>query len=676
MYLCIAVAAAAAEQPVTAISEPGSDPAEIIVTGERSRRTLQETASSVDVVTSQEIEAQPVDRVEQLLAGIPNVQGGNGSQGPAIRGLDTTGALQALPAFLGGNRPRTTLVVDGRAVTYNEFVLGTQGVWDLDRLEVFRSPQTTTQGQNSIAGAIFAYTNDPSFEPEFRARAIAGDFRTRQVSAVASGPLSGDSIAFRIAGDLRYARTTALIADRAEGADPNHDVYGTVRAKLLIAPPALPSSQLVLTYAHSQSQAPQVVQVSPPFRDRRDDSGFYGTFRINTDSLTAAARHEAGDLSARLLVTAGDTIAQRYAFPGLGQARNDGRDWSAEAVVEWQPAGPFDFLAGAAHRHVSLKQSIDLSVLSGMGRFRDRQLGTGLFAEGTIAVFRRTKVTGGLRYQRDSQRRTGTLDARSGTVIPLDYDRSFASWLPKLSISHDLGKDVTIGGLIQKAHNPGGTTLRFDTGLPDEFEAESLWDYEVFVRGVFAEGRLSANANLFYYDMKNAQRSSDITIFAPNGMRVGFADLFNVPKARSYGLEWEVEWRPNDRVSARLGIGLLRTKIVEAGADRLAFQGKEFDRSPGLTASASVDWNPFDRLRLAAQARHHSSYWSDPLNRPPARVGRATIVDARAEYGFGRFSLFGYARNAFDSFAYTWRSDFSATLEDPRELGFGLEARF
>jgi hypothetical protein len=89
------------------------------------------------VIDEAEIEATGANRVDQILALIANVQLGNGSQGPAIRGLDTTGPLSALPAFLGGNRPRTTLIVDGRPVSYNEFVFGSYPVWDLDRIEVY-----------------------------------------------------------------------------------------------------------------------------------------------------------------------------------------------------------------------------------------------------------------------------------------------------------------------------------------------------------------------------------------------------------------------------------------------------------------------------------------------------------------------------------------------------------
>src|SRR5436309_14152587 len=99
--LLLAAADAAAPPP-----KPAEDkPSEIVVTGERVKRALRDTPSSVRVVTARELEAMPVDRLDQLLAGIPNVQFGSGSQGPVIRGQDSTGVLNSLPAFLGGARP-------------------------------------------------------------------------------------------------------------------------------------------------------------------------------------------------------------------------------------------------------------------------------------------------------------------------------------------------------------------------------------------------------------------------------------------------------------------------------------------------------------------------------------------------------------------------------------------
>lgn len=651
-------------------------PDTIVITGERSRRSLKETSSSVAVVTGRDIQAASADRVSDMLQLVPNVQLGGGSEGPSIRGQDTTGALQALPAFLGGNRPRTTVIVDGRRTTYNEFVFSTVPAWDLDRIEVFRSPQATTQGQNSIAGAIFVYTKDPRFEPEGAVRAAAGNFGMRQISAMVTGPLSGD-VAVRAAGDLRYARTTSTITDRIEGGDPNHDVYGLARIKVLVQPRGLPDTRLLLTYTHNQSQKPQLLGLTPPFRERRDRTGQYGTFRINVDAVTASLNQQlASDLRANLTLTGGDSVSRRLAPAHFGEAVNRGRDWSVEGVVNWAPAGGNSAVAGVSRTHVRLKQAIDLSLLDGaIGDFRDWQDSFGLFGEASVAFVPRLTLTAGLRFQQDRQERDGVLATNFGS-IPLTYDRTFQAWLPKISLAYDVTPAVRAGALVQRAYNPGGTTLRFDIARPDEFEAERLWDYELFVRARLAKG-LTAAANIFFYDMRDAQRLKAIAILTPLGRRVGFADLFNAPKARSYGAEAELSWRPNPQLSATASMGLLRTKLLDAGPDYPEFTGNEFARSPHFSGALAMDWSATSRLRLSGQLRYRSGYYGDEVNSALVRVPGAALVNVRGEYAVGKASLFAYARNLLDKFVLIDRSgNDSATAEAPREVGVGIEARF
>ena len=664
---------AAAAGPVI---PPQANADTIVITGERTKRSLKETSSSVSVATSRDIQAASADRVSDLLQLVPNVQLGGGSEGPSIRGQDTTGALQALPAFLGGNRPRTTVIVDGRRTTYNEFVFSTVPTWDLDRIEVFRSPQATTQGQNSIAGAIFVYTEDPSFEPEAALRASIGNFGMRQVSAMVTAPLSSE-VAVRAAGDFRYARTTSHITDRIEGGDPNHDVYGVARVKLLVQPRALPDTRLLVTYTHNQSQKPQLLGLTPPFRERRDTSGQYGTFRINVDAITANLSQQlAQDLSANITVTGGDSVSRRLAPAHFGEALNKGRDWSAEGVVNWAPSDSRRAVAGISRTHVRLKQAIDLSLLDGaIGKFSDRQDSIGLFGEASMALVPRLTLTTGLRYQEDRQERDGALATNFGT-IPLTYDRTFRAWLPKVLLAYDFKPDVRAGLMVQRAYNPGGTTLRFDNARPDEFEAERLWDYELFVRARLAQG-ITAAANVFYYDMRNAQRLKAISIRTPLGRRVGFADLFNAPKARGYGAEAELSWRIGPPLSVRASAGLLCTRLIDAGPDYPEFSGNEFARSPHFSGALAVDWNAAPRLRLSGQLRYRSAYYGDEVNSDLVRVPGAALVNVRGEYVVGRATVFAYARNLFDKFVLIDRvGDDSATAEAPREVGIGVETRF
>ena len=670
----LAVSAAAVEE---SNGQQAGDEVRIIVTGERTARTLRETPTSVEVFEKGRIEkAAGADRIEQILELVPNLQLSSGGEGPTIRGQDTTGPTRDLPAFLGGTRPRTTLIVDGRPVSFNEFIFGVAPLWDVSRVEVFRSPQTTTQGQNSIAGAIFVETADPSTSPESKARAILGDFHTRQLSLVASGPLS-TSVAVRVAGDLRYSRTSSIMADKAIGADPNHDAYGILRFKLLAQPPILPGARLELGYTHSQSQMPQVEGVSVPFERRRDPGATYGTFRTNIDSLTGRASLPlATGLDWNTTVTAGDTYIRRFAPSGLGQTRIKGRDWSAETILNWSPNVPLKGTLGASYRHANLDQLINLSQLSGIGTFEDDQSAFGVFGELVWSPLPRLHLTAGLRYQIDDQKRSGALET-SAVPIPLDYDRRFRAWLPKLSVAYDLATDVRAGILVQRAYNPGGTTLRFDTGQPDNFDAEYLWDYELFARASFADGRLSLSANLFHYDIRDAQRALPIRIIAPTASVVGFADLFNVPRARSKGGELSIQWRPASNLTMRVAAGVLDTKIMEADAPYAAFKDNEFQRSPHFSGSLAVDWQPLSNFNLSAQARHNSGYFSDDLNQENRRIDGWTKIDARASYQFRHVQLFGYVRNLLDKFYLTYLFSSSlATAGDPREFGLGLEARF
>lgn len=676
-FACLTAAAVIAVGAGPKQAEPSKAVAEIVVTGERVPRSLRETSSSVAVFTADQIEAAAApDRIEQILALIPNVQLGSGGEGPTIRGQDTTGAIRDLPAFLGGTRPRTTLVVDGRAVSFSEFVFGIAPLWDIERVEVFRTPQTTTQGRNSIAGAIFVYSRDPSDHWEGRARAIVGDLRTRQLSATASGPLAADQLAFRLSGDWRKARPSSRISDRMRGADPDRDEYGLARLKLLAKPQFLPRSRIELTYSHSESQMPQIEGIRPPFRERRDPIDGYGIFRTNVDSVTAAIDYDPTvKLGARSVLSFGDSNIARFAPPGLGETRIHVRDWSAESIVAWKPGAQLRLTGGISYVHASLDQRIDLSQLSGIGEFEDVQESYGLFAEASWRFSPRAELIGGVRYQHDRQERTGALESGSGD-IPLQYRRSFRALLPKVSFTYELSAGLLAGLLVQRAYNPGGVSLRFDTGVPDEFVDERLWNYELFARASLGT-TLKARLNLFRTDFGDSQRSRPILVIAPTGAPVTFADLFNVAKARSHGAEAELEWRVTPRLFARGALGLLATRINDPGDAPGDLRGNAFQRSPHVTAALSLDWRPAGNVRLTAQARHSGAYFSDDANTRALRIGDATIVDARATWIVGRVTGFVYGRNLFDTFRLQFMSSPTlATAHDPRELGFGLEASF
>jgi iron complex outermembrane recepter protein len=441
-------------------------------------------------------------------------------------------------------------------------------------------------------------------------------------------------------------------------------------------PKTLPGMRLLTTYTHVDSTMPQIEGVRRPFEARRDPLPGYGVFATVVDSLTGVLDYPlAPALESRTTLSYGDISITRFALPGLGQTQTHSTDFSVESVLHWDPTQPVRLLGGVHYLQSQLDQYINLSAVLGEGAFDDRQHSLGLFGEMEFRPVTRVALTAGLRYQRDGQDRQGLLGGpRAG--FPVDFDQSFDAWLPKFSASYRMTDDFTVGALVQRAYNPGGTTLNLDTGEQIDFGAETLWNYEVFTRTSFAGGRATLSANLFYNDISDAQRARTRAYTVPGGATAFWAEIQNVPTAESHGIEVELDYLIGSKLSLRAGLGLLDTRIVETTNPADPIQGNEFQRSPAVTASAAVDWRPTERWHLSAQGRHNSDYYSDDANTPALRITGATVLDARASYDTDHWSVFGYVRNVFDEFYLTELfSPVRGTAGKPREFGFGVEAR-
>jgi iron complex outermembrane receptor protein len=660
---------AAAEEPALV---------EILVTGERQVRSLLDTDSSLRVATGEELEQQSgAWRIEQVLAMTPGIQLGSGGEGPAIRGQDSTGVLRDLPGFLGGARPRATVQVDGRAISFNEFIFGVTPLWDVSQVEVYRSPQTTTQGRNSIAGAIFIDTRDPEYHWGGSARLLGGSYGTRQGSFTLTGPLVKDQIALRLAGDFRGSRTSSKLGDFMADADPNRDEYALLRAKLLVEPEALPGLRLLTTYVHSESERPQIEGVVAPFPERNDPQPGYGVFSITVDSLTSVARYPLTEsLESTTSVSWGSVHVVRHSRPGLGEAETDSRDLALESMLHWRAAPSLRLLGGLHLLRSVQEQDINLAAVLGTGTFGDRQYSLGVFGDAQWQFAPRLSLTAGLRHQRDSQRRLGSI-AGSQVLLPIDYDGGFEAWLPKLSLSYELGRTARIGLMVQRAFNPGGTSLNLDTGEQTDFGAEKLWNYELILRAGFAEGRGSLSANVFHVDFDDAQRAQPRVFNVPGGGVAFWSEIVNVPAARSTGVEAEIAWQLEPRLHLRAGAGLLDTRIVRTTDPLDPLLRKEFARAPHFTGTLALAWQPAAHWRLSAQARRNAGYFSNDANASDLRIDPSTVVDLSAAYDRLSWSVSAYARNLFDKFYMTTLfTPVRGTAGDPREFGLGAAVRF
>ncbi|RKF21823.1 TonB-dependent receptor [Altericroceibacterium spongiae] len=259
---------------VTALSAPalaeeaapanaGSPAEEIIVTGEKSSRTLQETVTSVAVVTTQRIKDENLITIQDVYNRTANLSETYGSTGFTIRGINNNGVGS------GGNAATATVYIDGAPIPSRALYGGPTDLWDVQQVEVLRGPQSTIQGLNALAGGVVITTKDPSTTTwGGDARVQWTEHNDRTFSAAIGGPLIQDELGLRLSAERRADRGIIKNVTRDEYNDELKAL--NLRGKLKWTPQAVPDLTAVLSYNRVRRDGGYVYEYT-----RTDTEDFY-----------------------------------------------------------------------------------------------------------------------------------------------------------------------------------------------------------------------------------------------------------------------------------------------------------------------------------------------------------------------------------------------------------------
>jgi iron complex outermembrane recepter protein len=156
----LAQLAAAAPAPATGESA-GNDTglAEITVTAEKYKSTIQDTAISMSALSGDQLTAAGLTRIEDIAHEIPGLS--MRSAGPGLTEYEARGL-----ASNGGAAPTVGFYLDEiplspPAVSQSGKVVIDPNLYDIERVEVLRGPQGTLYGSGSMGGTIKVITNQP-----------------------------------------------------------------------------------------------------------------------------------------------------------------------------------------------------------------------------------------------------------------------------------------------------------------------------------------------------------------------------------------------------------------------------------------------------------------------------------------------------------------------------------
>ncbi len=223
---------------------------EIIVTAQKRVESLADVPVAVSVVSGDTLDRAQIRDVIDLQQLTPslviNASTGSTNSILSIRGIGTagnnTGLEQSVGVFIDG-------VYRGRVgAAMNDLV-------DVEQIEVLRGPQSTLFGKNTSAGVISVRTRKPEYEFGGSVEVAAGDFGMNQLRGSVTGPIFGESMAFRLSGS--YFKQDGYFDDPVDGREYNDRDRLSGRAQLLWDIGDATSLRLIGDYTDTQDSCCQ-----------------------------------------------------------------------------------------------------------------------------------------------------------------------------------------------------------------------------------------------------------------------------------------------------------------------------------------------------------------------------------------------------------------------------------
>lgn len=626
---------------------------EIIVTAQKRETSIQTTPVAIT--------AKSGDSLRD--AGITNLEDINGIS-PSLGATNVSGLLQVTMRGVGSEILGVGIGETGVATHTNGVYQGSgvsvhAGFLDVERMEIMRGPQGTLWGRNSTGGAINVIQNRPTEEFEASVNLDYGNYNTRSIEGVVSGPLS-ESIQGRLAVKKRRADgfLENLLPGKSDLGDDNSElIRGSLqinlsdRSEWLLAAgsadwdifgratkqegTAFPDSLSLLEGALEPS-APRGEFVTYASFDSVEDvevSYITSEFSIDFESasltlLTDARSNErvmSSDLDFTPSLTQGvwtvfedeaDEFSQEIRLSSLG---GDALDW----VV----GGYYYRLEQNWYNSVNLTELPIPDTTYGGAFGPDYPGGTikaggvldieslGIFGQGSYRFNDALAATLGLRYSGDEKESESYQDfsvSVAGAAIPLgavqaSFEDSWSDWTGKIGVEYTASEDVFLFGNVSRGFKAGGIN-----GIYGTFDEETLINYEVGVKSTLADGTLRANLTAYYSDYEGYQLQviDEVTTIVING------------DVKIAGLESEFEWRPTPTWSIDLVATFTDSEIISYGdipglknpaTGELAVTGEPTPRTPDFAYRIGVE-KGFMLSDQADVAVNLSYTWQDDVN--------------------------------------------------------------
>lgn len=653
----------------------------VVVTGTKRSQARQQATQSVSVLSEQDTIG--MQSGFDVFMRVPNVTRQSDAFLPTVRGLDGNGVAAGGGGAVTGANPRMSNYVDGVARTYGATPDGQGSFWDMAQVEIYRGAQSTQLGQNSIAGAIVQTTQDPKFKDGFAVQLGAHDKRATYNAAFMLNKTLGEQLAVRFTGEASSGKNpidysgftaTGLTADdRDELGRSRYDRY---RFKALYTPTE--QLALKLTVEQEQRKNPYTPDAASVSTRREVNDGSYGHFDSTNRIVALNANYEIDPEWVFDAVLSQQKAITKFGPPVVGNPdpavfldfsfRSDEVAFEPKLVYKAK-TGRTSAVVGA---FVKRREREDLGKTGSVFELTadDRASSRSVFADSTIQLAPAWDLLAAARYQDDRQKRNFSA---LGGALTYGFDERNRVFLPKLGATFHHSEEASFSVLAYKGYNGGGGGVSFVTFTPYRYNKEAARTIEIVSRTQWLDRKLTANANLFYTQLKDAQ-ASGIGPAGPND-----SIYVNIAKARSQGLEFELVYQPSAKNKVQFALGLLDTRILDFGtAANSASNGNQLALAPRVTANLGGSFEVLPQLTLGGDVAFVGKRFNDYENTPEDKLPSYVVANLNARYRVGDVTFTGYVNNVFDRFAaYNGSRSFNIiNVNDPRTVGVNVKFEY
>jgi len=705
--------------PAPSVDSGQQGEADIVVTGSRLRdESVQDTPIAVSVLNAAAIEDLRAADIQALTANAPSLVVSNnptGNQVPfvSLRGFSVVATDISI-------EPGISIYVDG--IYQPTIVGGLSDLFDVERVEVLRGPQSTLLGKNSSAGAILLRRTRPTNELEGRVRLEYGTDNLVQLQGLINVPIVDDRLAGRFYAMVRhtdnYARNLVAGRDNLGGgdilafrgslrftpsdnidwyvsADYTHRDLSTAAGRNAAPANFVPCS--VFGFCVNQPQGSH--DLSMDFADGARHNDFTATSDLAIDLGGARLTSLTGYRDLRMM---NNSDVDGTPFPVLHaiDQRTTVEAFSEEIRLSSIEGGGLD-LGGrlawlvAAYYNNSTATLYEPRVLNGgainVAAQESHRKTYAIFGHVDFDITDALTVSFGARQSWDEVRHDYSFRV-PGLVLPdplpFTQSRSDRNFSIEAGAQYQIDPTKMVYVRYSEGYRGGGF-IGFPSSLEQAeggYGPETSRSYEAGIRTEFLNRRLLFNLTIYSATFNDLQRSE--TKPSPTGFII-LTD--NIATARTRGFEIEANVRPVSGMNLRGNVSYLDAKYLDYVSGGVDLSATRFSYAPTWTAAFQPSYEfpvefggLFDTMRIQGSWEYRSTYLAAAQDIPANTQPGFSTFDAQVNLTGGtgtRYTLTAYVQNITNERflaygVYVPPLLFQQFDDRGRRLGLALDIRF